>query len=163
MNNQRLSDETSEWKNRIVLSSMAMTDLPGAVEIEQTTIYSPWSREMFQKEIEAKNPGLKTFRLENQLIGYFCFWKVLNEAHLLNLTLRSDFRGKGLGRFLMRRLEQTCKEMDISKIVLEVAETNYVALALYKNCGFIKVGVRKRFYQETGDDAILMEKRIQRR
>lgn len=162
MNDQGFSEETSEWESRIVLSSMSMTDLPEAVEIERTTIYSPWSGEMFQKEIEARNPGLKTFRLKNRLVGYFCFWKVLNEAHLLNLALHVDFRGKGLGRFMMRNLEQTCKEMEISKILLEVAETNYVAIKLYKNCGFVKVGIRKRFYQETGDDAILMEKRLQR-
>ncbi len=162
MNNQRFSDETSEWESRIVSSPMSITDLPEVVEIELTTIYSPWSGEMFRKEIESRNPGLKTFRFKSQLIGYFCFWRVLNEAHLLNLALHADFRGKGLGRFLMRNLEQTCNEMEISKILLEVAETNFVAIKLYKNFGFVKVGIRKKFYQETGDDAILMEKRLQR-
>jgi [ribosomal protein S18]-alanine N-acetyltransferase len=140
---------------------MTEDDLRETLEIEGTTIYSPWSRDMFLREIERQNPGLIVFRVENRLIGYFCFWKVMDEAHLMNVSLHFDFRGKGLGRFLMNYLGDTCEQMEISRILLEVAETNHVAIKLYKKCGFVKVGIRKRFYEQTGDDAILMEKLIQ--
>jgi len=149
-----------DWPDVVIASPMSESDLPETVEIEQTTIYSPWSRDMFLAEIERQNPGLIVFKVENRLIGYLCFWKVMDEAHLLNVSLRVDFRGKGLGKFIMDYLENTCRQIGLSKILLEVAETNHLAIKLYKKCGFVKVGLRKGFYQETGDDAILMEKFI---
>jgi len=162
MNSDKYNCGNIIWDRLITHSSMSENDVAEAVEIERTTIYSPWTGDMFLKEIGGKNSGLTAFKFENRLIGYFCFWKVFDEAHLLNLSLHVDFRGKGLGRFLINCLEEACKSMDISKIILEVAETNYAAIKLYNKCGFIRVGLRKRFYEETGDDAILMEKRIQR-
>ena len=139
---------------------MSESDLPETLEIEQTTLYSPWSRDMFMTEIARQSKSLTVFKVENRLIGYLCFWKVMDEAHLLNVSLHADFRGKGLGKFIMDYLENTCNQNGLSRILLEVAGTNYTAIKLYKKCGFVKVGLRKGFYRETGDDAILMEKFI---
>lgn len=149
------------WSDIVVAAPMSENDLPDIVQIERTTIYSPWSGEMFRREIERKNPGLIVVRSKNRIAGYFCFWQVLDEAHLLNFSLRVDLRGKGLGEYLMNYLENKCRNMGLSRILLEVASTNYHAIKLYKKCGFVKVGLRKRFYEQTGDDAILMEKMIQ--
>lgn len=151
-----------KWEQLVISSAMSMEDLPQVMEIERTTIYSPWSKDMFRQEINDKNPGLISFKCGAKLIGYFCFWKVLNEAHLLNLSVNIDFRGRGVGQFIMNQLEITCNNMDISLILLEVAETNYAAIKLYKECGFVHTGIRKKFYIVTGDDAIIMEKRLQR-
>jgi [ribosomal protein S18]-alanine N-acetyltransferase len=153
--------KTIDWSDIVIASPMSENDLPETMEIERTTIYSPWSRDMFLNEIERENPGMTVFKVQGQLIGYYCFWKVLDEAHLLSVCLHFDFRGKGLGKFLMDYIENTCQTMGLSRILLEVAKTNHPAIKLYKKCGFVKVGLRKRFYQETGDDAILMEKFIQ--
>ena len=160
-----MDDETSldaaiTWENLVTALPMSSEDLPEAMAIERTTIYSPWSEYMFQTEINQKNLGLITFRIKGQLVGYFCFWKVLDEAHLLNLSIHVDFRGKGLGTFLMKYLEQICINMDISSILLEVAKTNYSAINLYNKCGFVRIGMRNKFYPETGDDAIVMRKRL---
>lgn len=162
-----MDDETSldaaiTWENLVTALPMSSEDLPEAMAIERTTIYSPWSEYMFQTEINQKNLGLITFRIKGQLVGYFCFWKVLDEAHLLNLSIHVDFRGKGLGTFLMKYLEQICINMDISSILLEVAKTNYSAINLYNKCGFIRIGMRNKFYPETGDDAIVMRKRLKK-
>ncbi|MFH0961021.1 MAG: ribosomal protein S18-alanine N-acetyltransferase [Pseudomonadota bacterium] len=153
--------QTIDWSDIIIASPMSENDLPETMEIEKTTVYSPWSRDMFLSEIERENPGMVVFKAQNKLIGYLCFWKVLDEAHLLSVCLHFDFRGKGLGEFLMNYLEKKCKKMGLSRILLEVAATNYQAIKLYKKCGFVKMGLRKKFYKETGDDAILMEKLIQ--
>ena len=160
-----MDDETSldaaiTWEDLVTALPMSSEDLPEAMAIERTTIYSPWSEYMFQTEINQKNLGLITFRIKGQLVGYFCFWKVLDEAHLLNLSIHVDYRGKGLGTFLMKYLEQICINMDISSILLEVAKTNYSAINLYNKCGFIRIGMRNKFYPETGDDAIVMRKRL---
>ncbi|MCL5122925.1 MAG: ribosomal protein S18-alanine N-acetyltransferase [Deltaproteobacteria bacterium] len=160
-----MDDETSldaaiTWEDLVTALPMSSEDLPEAMAIERTTIYSPWSEYMFQTEINQKNLGLITFRIKGQLVGYFCFWKVLDEAHLLNLSIHVDFRGKGLGTFLMKYLEQICINMDISSILLEVAKTNYSAINLYNKCGFVRIGMRNKFYPETGDDAIVMRKRL---
>ncbi len=160
-----MDDETSldaaiTWEDFVTALPMSSEDLPEAMAIERTTIYSPWSEYMFQTEINQKNLGLITFRIKGQLVGYFCFWKVLDEAHLLNLSIHVDFRGKGLGTFLMKYLEQICINMDISSILLEVAKTNYSAINLYNKCGFVRIGMRNKFYPETGDDAIVMRKRL---
>lgn len=149
-----------DWSVVLEVSGMSRTDVKDAVEIERTTIYSPWTEDMFHLEIDRQNGGLMVFRLDGKLIAYYCFWKILDEAHLLNFSVHQEFRGKGLGTFLMDHLQQVCKSMNISIILLEVAETNDAATKLYKKSGFGRVGRRKRFYRDTGDDAILMEKRL---
>ena len=154
------STRNIDWSVVLEVSGMSRTDIEDAVEIERTTIYSPWSEDMFRLEIDRQNDGLVVFRLEGKLVGYYCFWKILDEAHLLNFSVRQEFRGKGLGTFLMDHLQQVCKRKNISIILLEVAETNYSATKLYGKSGFVRVGTRKRFYRDTGDDAILMEKRL---
>ena len=160
MDHETSLDAAITWENLVTALPMSSEDLPEAMAIERTTIYSPWSEYMFQTEINQKNLGLITFRIKGQLVGYFCFWKVLDEAHLLNLSIHVDFRGKGLGTFLMKYLEQICINMDISSILLEVAKTNYSAINLYNKCGFVRIGMRNKFYPETGDDAIVMRKRL---
>ena len=162
MDHETSLDAAITWENLVTALPMSSEDLPEAMAIERTTIYSPWSEYMFQTEINQKNLGLITFRIKGQLVGYFCFWKVLDEAHLLNLSIHVDYRGKGLGTFLMKYLEQICINMDISSILLEVAKTNYSAINLYNKCGFVRIGMRNKFYPETGDDAIVMRKRLKK-
>ncbi|MGC8657454.1 MAG: ribosomal protein S18-alanine N-acetyltransferase [Desulfomonilaceae bacterium] len=162
MNNITSLDANITWENLLVAFPMSLKDLPEVMAIERTTVYSPWSENMFMREIDQKNPGLIMFRLRGKLVGYFCFWKVLDEAHLLNLSIHDDFRGKGMGTFLMKYLEQMCINMNITSILLEVAISNYNAINLYNRSGFLRIGIRKKFYQETGDDAIVMQKRLKK-
>jgi ribosomal-protein-alanine N-acetyltransferase len=81
---------------------------------------------------------------------------LLDEGHILNVAVRSDQRGQGLGKLLVERVIAECRERGVAFVSLEVRPSNASAIALYRTIGFVETGKRKNYY-ENGEDAILME------
>ena len=91
-----------------------------------------------------------------EIVAYAGAWLVLDECHITNIAVRKDMRGKGLGRLVTQKLIQYATNLGSSYITLEVRRTNYTAQSLYKSLGFVQVGCRRRYYEDNGEDAILM-------
>jgi ribosomal-protein-alanine N-acetyltransferase len=130
--------------------------LTAILGIEQVSFPSPWGRESFEHEV--RNPLSRFWGLlsDNGLIGYICFWVAAGEIHLMNIAVHPQMRHMGLGRLLMEKLIRTGAEEDVRKIWLEVRPSNVAARALYSGMGFTEVGRRRRYYTDTGEDAIVM-------
>ena len=111
--------------------------------IEQSSFPTPWSRNMFIEEMENQNSRLVAFKIEGSIVGYVCFWAVLDEAHLLNIAVHPSRRHQGLGRLIMAEIESLCIKEGLKRIILEVARKNMVARDLYRKCGFHSVGFRR--------------------
>ena len=94
-------------------------------------------------------------------MGYLCFWGVVDEAHLLNIAVHQELRGEGYGKAILDYLESACRERGLEKIILEVGRRNTDARRLYKQKGFSTIGFRRGYYRDIGDDALVMEKRIE--
>ncbi len=126
------------------------------LDIELSSFITPWRLPQFIDELS--NPYSHIWGLvENDaLIGYICFWIIGDEIHILNLAIRPDMRGKGMAKLLLKKLIEMAKEKDISNIWLEVRISNNRAISLYKSIGFEKVGIRKGYYSDTHEDAIIM-------
>ena len=138
--------------------SMRSEDLDEILSIEQVSFATPWSRNMFLKEISNPNAIPVVFVQDGSIVGYICFWLVMDEAHLMNISIHPNRRGKGLGTAALRYLDKTCKKHGLNKIVLEVGRRNAPARSLYKKSGFQTVGFRKGYYSDVKDDALIMEK-----
>jgi len=138
--------------------SMQSTDLEQVLAIERASFVSPWSRSAFEEELANRHSRLFVFRIHWQIVGYMCFWQVMDEAHLLNIAVRPDMRQAGLGKAIMEHLETICRESGLKRILLDVARHNTAARSLYKKCGFRSIGFRKKYYLEAQDDALVMEK-----
>ncbi len=149
-------------KNNTLLSPHKMldSDLDEMLKIEEVSFASPWTRNMFLDEIANVFSQTVVFEQDGVLVGYMCFWTVLDEAHLLNIAVRPSHRGRGFGQSMMNYLEETCRGLGLEKMILEVARRNTAARRLYNRLGFISIGFRRMYYTVEKDDALVMQKLI---
>ena len=139
------------------LRPMQMADLDAVMVIEPTIYTHPWTRGNFSDSI---NSGYSAWVLEaNQtIIGYALLMMVLDEAHLLNLSVAKQQQKQGLGRYLLEHMLQNAKNHKAANMFLEVRPSNISAIALYENMGFCEMAVRRGYYPalDGREDAVLM-------
>ncbi|MGL5438856.1 MAG: ribosomal protein S18-alanine N-acetyltransferase [Filifactoraceae bacterium] len=128
--------------------------------IEEQCFVTPWSRMSIAKEM--KNPLAHYFIvfIGDREVGYGGFWTILDEANINNIAIKDEFRGMGFGNIILEQLILKAKELSMKRMILEVRSSNNVAQSLYKKFGFKMVGLRKDYYQDIIEDAIIMEKVI---
>ena len=127
-------------------------------ELDSNTI-SLWSKKQWSNEF--KKEGIKVFGLlfENFLIGICVFQVVLDEAQINFFVVNQKYRKKGFGTYLMSSLIKECEKLKITKLFLEVSNTNFTAEKFYDRFDFSTVGIRKNYYRD-GSDALLKEKKL---
>lgn len=137
---------------------MSASDLDQVLEIESATFASPWRREHFLFEIlENRWAVNQVVRRGDQLLAYSCVWELFEELKINNVAVRQEMRRHGLGRWLLERIVETARGRGCTVARLEVRPSNAGALALYRGFGFREVGRRTGYYQQEGEDAILMQ------
>lgn len=146
----------------ILYRPMQEDDLDDVMRIEQASFTDYWSREDMERELH-KPPtqaGYVVAEDDGEVIGYAGFWQVLDEAQITNIAVREDRRGQGVGRELIRTLEKDCASRGAAVVILECRAGNTPALHLYKKAGFTEAGVRKRYYENPTEDAVIFTKEI---
>lgn len=144
--------------HQMTAEPMTAKDLDEVLNIEAVSFPTPWSRQMFLDELAHRHSRLLVFRESGKLVGYMCFWQVLDEAHLFNIAVAETKRSRGIGLKIMQHLDEICRRNGMNRIILEVARRNSAARALYKKAGFSSIGFRKKYYAVVDDDALVMEK-----
>lgn len=137
---------------------MAVAHLDQIVAIEQTVHIHPWSRGNFADSISAGYHCWVAHR-HSALVGYGVVMIGAGEAHLLNLSVASDWQRQGVGAELTRFFVKLSRDYGADKIYLEVRPSNAVARALYAAQGFAEIGIRRDYYPAEGgrEDAVIME------
>jgi ribosomal-protein-alanine N-acetyltransferase len=137
---------------------MTDADLERVLEIERGSFRSPWSRQAFESELR-KPYGMPFVYDDGGLVAGYCIaWKVADEMHVANLAVDPARRRRRIAETLLRSLLETAPEC--TWIGLEVRRSNDAARTLYRKLGFIDAGVRKGYYVDANEDAILMVKSI---
>lgn len=136
---------------------MKPEDIDGVCAIEARTFPAPWSRGMFAEDLARENDRV-WFVVESGgvLLGYVGVGIIGDEAHIMNIALEVEARGQGLGGALLARAIDAVRAMGISRVTLEVRERNLAAIGLYEAAGLHEAGKRRGYYQESGEDAIIM-------
>ncbi len=137
---------------------MEKKDIDDVVKIDQQSFSVPWSRQSFVNEID-QNLYATYIVLEDDdgsIIGYCGVWNVLDEAHITNIAIAPGNRGKGYGELLLKKIMELSKEAGAKSMTLEVRLSNEVAQSLYRKFGFEDGGVRKNYYSDNGEDALVM-------
>ena len=132
-------------------------DVDAVVRLEEASFHTPWTRADFEGEL--KNPlALYLVVLEDdELIAYGGSWIVFDECHITNIAVAPSMRGAGVGTYLMRELlGAAASARGARSYTLEVRPSNDAAIALYQKFDFIVEGRRKRYYADTGEDALIM-------
>lgn len=138
---------------------MQVGDLPEVLAIENDVYPHPWTRGNF---LDSLYSGYETWTLREPsgaLAGYFLVMLAVDEAHLLNISVRRGLHGKGVGRMQLDKVVAIAREKGMTSILLEVRPSNHRALAVYNRYGFTQIGVRKGYYpaaDNTREDAIVM-------
>lgn len=137
--------------------SMSLEHIPAVLEIEQASFPTPWSQQAFSYELQCNNLACYVVALHNgKVIGYGGLWLVLDEAHVTNIAIHPAYRGKRLGEKLLFELIRRTLLAGATKMTLEVRPSNYVARKLYTKMGFVERGLRKKYYSDNNEDAIVM-------
>ncbi|MEW9670311.1 ribosomal protein S18-alanine N-acetyltransferase [Ammoniphilus sp. 3BR4] len=136
---------------------MTLDDLDAIEEIENSTFTIPWSRQSFQNELVNNHFAYYLIlEVEGQVAGYGGMWVIGDEAHVTNIAIASEYRGKKWGEKLMIAMKLHAIRQGANAMTLEVRASNTVAQNLYKKLGFDKTGVRPRYYSDNGEDALIM-------
>ena len=140
-----------------VLRRMTLSDVPAVHRLEEAIFSMPWSEKDFVYEMtENKVARYLVIEEAGEIIAFAGAHIILDQAHVTNIAVRQDCRGRGLGRMITRALMQYASNLGAEYLTLEVRQSNVKAQNLYKSLGFVKVNVRKRYYEDTGEDAWLM-------
>lgn len=131
-------------------------DIPGLVALEKLCFSVPWSAKQYAAVIG--NQPFNVFGLEQggQLVAYITYFAADWEMEILNIAVHPTLRRQGLGRLLLGHVLQLCRTMGIKRGYLEVRRSNIAAQGLYAAFGFAEVGVRKRYYPDNKEDALVM-------
>ena len=140
----------------IVFRFMREEDIDQVLEIEHASFTTPWSREAFYNELNMNRFAIQiVLEIDKKVVGYCGVWIVVDEAHVTNIAILPDYRGKKLGDALMQNLFEVAKTMGAKSMTLEVRVTNYIAQSLYRKFGFQNGGLRKNYYTDNHEDALV--------
>ncbi|MDI6712663.1 MAG: tRNA (adenosine(37)-N6)-threonylcarbamoyltransferase complex transferase subunit TsaD [Anaerosomatales bacterium] len=139
------------------IRSMGERDLPAVMAIERASFAAPWSEAQFRDEIARDDRVWLAAEDETgAVVGFGGIWVASDGAHLMDLAVSPNRRGCGTGRALLWALAEAAAQRGAERVTLEVAQSNRDALGLYLSSGFDVAGVRRGYYAETGDDALVL-------
>lgn len=148
--------ETPQMANIVKMSQEHIDDVVG---IEESCFYIPWSKKDFEREINENKMAIYYVAvLDQRVVGYAGMWHVVNEGHITNVAVLEPFRRMGVGDALVSKLIEIAEELEMIGITLEVKISNSSAQKLYSKYGFRPEGIRKKYYSDTGEDAVIMWK-----
>ncbi|WP_333859451.1 ribosomal protein S18-alanine N-acetyltransferase [Clostridium sp.] len=145
--------------NDIEISSLKTEHIDTILLIDTLCFPVPWSRESFKREIEGNTLARYVIAKSSEtIVGYAGMWLILDEAHITTIAVHPKYRRIGAGNLLLESLIEICKIESINSMTLEVRKSNITAQKLYKKHGFIESGIRKAYYGDNKEDAIIMWK-----
>jgi ribosomal-protein-alanine N-acetyltransferase len=139
---------------------MVEGDIPEIMGIEHSSFSSPWATISFLGEVYKKNAFSNVALFEGNVIGYICINYLLHESHILNLAVHERFRRRGVATILMNETLKELKKKGCAFMYLEVRASNAGAKKFYELFGFTVESIRKKYYANPDEDALLMMGRI---
>ncbi|WP_018750995.1 ribosomal protein S18-alanine N-acetyltransferase [Paenibacillus sanguinis] len=141
----------------ITFRKMTLGDLPDIMVIEHESFTLPWSEDAFRNEL-THNHFARYLMMDYHgvPIGYAGMWTIVDEAHVTNIAVRTSYRGHRFGERLLRKMMNWAAELGMVRITLEVRVSNQAARSLYDKLGFTPAGVRKGYYSDNHEDALIM-------
>lgn len=154
----------------VVYREMNKRDAAAAAELEKQCFHVPWSKgailsdlrqnvSAYQVCLEEESEGERRLLFDGdtkKLLGYGGMWVLFEEAHVTRLAVDPEHRRQGIAKELMLRLMEEALTMSASAMTLEVREHNEAAIRLYESLGFAKQGMRPRYYEDTGEAALIL-------
>ena len=151
--------DPGERNQRLVkFRAMVPMDVAAVGSLERAAYAFPWTEGIFRDCLRV-GYLCRVAEMEGEVVAYGILAMGAGEAHILNLCVRGDMRGRGVGRQMLRLLLERARQAGMADVFLEVRPSNLLAIALYQSVGFVQVGLRKGYYQaENGrEDALVLK------
>ena len=143
--------------DNVEIREMKKEHLDGVMVVETLSFKIPWSRSSFIEELTNNDLAIYLVAMsEDKVIGYGGMWRIFDEGHITNIAVHPEFRRCGIASKLMDKILTICNEKGIKGLTLEVRKSNISAQKLYIKYGFKIEGMRKKYYADTGEDALIM-------
>jgi [ribosomal protein S18]-alanine N-acetyltransferase len=147
----------------LTVRPISVDEIESVVILDRLCFGGLWSIDSYRREMTNENSHFlgvsidKTLEPETSgIIGFGCFWAILDEAHITLLGVHPQYQRQGLGKLLLGALLDKARSIEMARATLEVRASNQGAIDLYERFGFQTVGRRKKYYQDTGEDGIIM-------
>jgi [ribosomal protein S18]-alanine N-acetyltransferase len=143
---------------KLELKTLTNKHLPGILEIDRSCFGGLWSESAYVRELDSPNSDLLGLFVptDTPLAAMGCLWAILEEAHITILAVHPQYQGQGFGQALLYSLLIAASDRGLERATLEVAATNLAAISLYQKFGFKTAGTRRQYYQDTGEDALIL-------
>ncbi len=142
----------------ITVIPMAAEHIPNLARLEKLCFADPWSEKALEEELTNPNAVFRVALKDGEVAGYVGMIHVLDEGDICNVAVFDDFRRQGVATALIQHLVDYSVENQLSFITLEVRESNIGAQKFYETMGFVNIGIRKNFYDNPREHAILMNR-----
>lgn len=130
-------------------------------EIEEAVFPVPWTYESLVQDVCEHEIAVYIVGIcEEEVVSYAGLWYVLDESHVTNIAVKEDYRRMGIGSEMLKILCDSAKALNVKTMTLEVRESNESAISMYEKAGFIKMGIRKEYYTDNFENAIIMNKSL---
>lgn len=142
----------------ITIKPMQKEDIDQVAEIEKAAYGEHhWSKDSFYEELSNKLAHYScAIKSDGEIVGFSGIWHIIDEAHITNIAVNPKFKKQKIGETLLKNMIDECYKSMIKYITLEVRESNIPAIKLYEKYGFKSLGVRKNYYQDNNENALIM-------
>lgn len=144
----------------LCVEELSMSDeqsLRGVAELEQAVFTDAWSVKEIESTVKQECSLCAVARDDQNILGYYLCYCILDECEIARIAVNQEYRRRGIGQSLFSHMLQLCRQKHVSRILLEVRESNLPAIHFYEKNGFTKDGIRKNYYEGVNpEDAILM-------
>ncbi len=141
----------------MIIREAKLDDVHSIAELDKLCFSMPWSEVSFLKEISENNIALYLVaEIAGQIVGYAGMWLIIDEGHITNVAVHPNFRRRHIGEAIVSVLLAEAQAEGITRQTLEVRVSNFAAQRLYEKFGFQACGIRKGYYEDNHEDAIIM-------
>ncbi|RDW20038.1 ribosomal-protein-alanine N-acetyltransferase [Oceanobacillus arenosus] len=143
--------------DKVLIRKMEINDVEHVVEVEKASFATPWTTDIFYQEIVDNNfAHYFVIEVNARIVGYAGTWIVIDDAQITNIAIMPEYRGYKFGEMLFQYVIQTSMQMGVRHLSLEVRVSNRIAQSMYRKFGLIPGGIRKNYYTDNQEDAIVM-------
>ena len=136
---------------------MIRRDMPEVLEVENHSFEFPWTEEDFIRCLRQRNCIGMVAEFEERVVGFMIYELHKTRLHVLNFAVHREFRRHAVGSAMLQKLISKLSQQRRNRVLLEVRETNLAAQLFFRNCGFRAISVLRDFYEDTPEDAYLMQ------
>lgn len=140
----------------LVIDFMKEEDIDDILDISSLSFSISWSKDSYTQELTNPIARYLVGKIDNKVVGFVGTWIVLDEAHITNIAIHPNYRKQGIGSKLLSEFLDYCKNQGCIAFTLEVRSGNKAAKALYEKHNFKQEGIRKGYYEDNKEDAIIM-------